>query len=259
MSPTPAAPSATAHPPATAVPAGLDACPFWPTYGAPPRQFVRGAGTEIWDSAGVRYLDFLGGLAVVALGHAHPEVAQAIATQASTLLHTSNLFATVPGAEVAVTLDTLLGGGGPGVPVQLRGRGQRGGHQAGPAVGRPRPPRGGERLRLVPRPDPGHAARHRPAGQARGVPAAARGLPPRGLGRPRRPGGGHRSRRWRPCCSNPSRARAGSIRPAPPTSRAWPGCAPSAACCSWSTRSRPGSGARDGGSASSTTTWCPTW
>ncbi len=100
------------HPPVPSVPEGRDHCPFWPTYGPPSRQFVRGRGTEIWDSAGRRYLDFLGGLAVVALGHAHPEVAEAIAAQAGTLLHTSNLFATVPGAEVAVTIDELLGGGG---------------------------------------------------------------------------------------------------------------------------------------------------
>ena len=107
-----AATSPATHPPVSVVPAGLDHCPFWPTYGPPPRQFVRGSGTEIWDSDGVRYLDFLGGLAVVSLGHAHPEVAEAIATQASTLLHTSNLFATVPGAEVAAAIDQLLGGGG---------------------------------------------------------------------------------------------------------------------------------------------------
>ncbi len=108
----PTTPAAPVHPPVPSVPEGRDHCPFWPTYGPPPRQFVRGRGTEIWDSAGQRYLDFLGGLAVVALGHAHPEVAEAIAAQASTLLHTSNLFATVPGAEVAVTIDELLGGGG---------------------------------------------------------------------------------------------------------------------------------------------------
>ncbi|MGZ4683990.1 MAG: acetylornithine/succinylornithine family transaminase [Acidimicrobiales bacterium] len=103
---------ATGHPPTPAAPAGLDHCPFWPTYGPPVVQFVRGRGTELWDSAGKRYLDFLSGLAVVSLGHAHPEVATALAEQASTLLHTSNLFATVPGAEVAVTLDRLVGGGG---------------------------------------------------------------------------------------------------------------------------------------------------
>jgi acetylornithine/N-succinyldiaminopimelate aminotransferase len=100
------------HPPTPSVPAGVDHCPFWPTYGPPVVQFVRGSGTELWDSAGMRYLDFLSGLAVVGLGHAHPEVAKALADQAGTLLHTSNLFATVPGAEVAVTLDRLLGGGG---------------------------------------------------------------------------------------------------------------------------------------------------
>jgi len=100
------------HPPQSAIPTGLDECPFWPTYAPPRVQFVRGQGTELWDSAGRRYLDFLCGLAVTSLGHAHPEVAAAIAEQASTLLHTSNLFATVPGTEVAITIDRLLGGGG---------------------------------------------------------------------------------------------------------------------------------------------------
>ena len=100
------------HLPATATPTGLDNCPFWPTYAPPTVQFVRGSGTELWDSDGRRYLDFLTGLAVVGLGHAHPEVAAALTEQANTLLHTSNLFATVPGADVAVTLDRLLGGGG---------------------------------------------------------------------------------------------------------------------------------------------------
>jgi predicted acetylornithine/succinylornithine family transaminase len=57
-------------------------------------------------------LDFLGGLAVTSLGHAHPEVAEAIATQASTLLHVSNLYGTQPQRDVAATLDRLLGGGG---------------------------------------------------------------------------------------------------------------------------------------------------
>ena len=123
------------HPPEPASPPGSTTARSGRPTRRPPSQFVRGSGTELWDSAGRRYLDFLGGLAVVALGHAHPEVAEALAAQASTLLHTSNLFATVPGAEVAVTIDRLLGGGGQVVPVQLRGRGQRGGHQAGPPAG----------------------------------------------------------------------------------------------------------------------------
>jgi acetylornithine/N-succinyldiaminopimelate aminotransferase len=91
---------------------GLDHCPLMPTFGAPTVTFVRGLGTELWDTNGKRYLDFLGGLAVVSLGHSHPAVAKAIADQASTLLHVSNLFATVPGPQVAMHLDNLLGGGG---------------------------------------------------------------------------------------------------------------------------------------------------
>jgi acetylornithine/N-succinyldiaminopimelate aminotransferase len=91
---------------------GLDHCPLMPTYGPPPVQFVRGSGTELWDRVGKRYLDFLAGLAVTSLGHAHPAVADALCEQARTLLHVSNLFGTEPGVEVAVTLDRLQGGGG---------------------------------------------------------------------------------------------------------------------------------------------------
>ncbi|HBU01599.1 MAG TPA: aspartate aminotransferase family protein, partial [Acidimicrobiaceae bacterium] len=52
------------------------------------------------------------GIAVVGLGHANPEIADAIAEQARTLVHVSNLYGTVPGTDVAITLDRLLGGGG---------------------------------------------------------------------------------------------------------------------------------------------------
>jgi len=85
---------------------------FMPTYAAPPVTFVRGRGTELWDSDGKRYLDFLCGLAVTSLGHAHPAVADALDHQARTLLHVSNLFGTDVGWRVAETLDRLLGGGG---------------------------------------------------------------------------------------------------------------------------------------------------
>jgi acetylornithine/N-succinyldiaminopimelate aminotransferase len=104
--------AALAHAVAMGAPDDLDHCPLMPNYGAPVVQFTRGRGTELWDRDGRRYLDFVGGLAVVALGHAHPEVAEAIAEQAATLLHVSNLYGTVPGPEVARTLDRLLGGGG---------------------------------------------------------------------------------------------------------------------------------------------------
>lgn len=83
-----------------------------PTYPPTPVTFVRGEGSRLWDSDGRRYLDFLSGLAVTSLGHAHPAVADALAAQARTLWHTSNLFGTLPGQEVAATLDALIGGGG---------------------------------------------------------------------------------------------------------------------------------------------------
>jgi len=83
-----------------------------PTYAPPSVTFVRGRGTELWDDNGRRYLDFLCGLAVTSLGHAHPAVAEALAAQAGTLLHVSNLFANPVGPELASRLDALLGGGG---------------------------------------------------------------------------------------------------------------------------------------------------
>lgn len=93
-------------------PVGLDHCPFMPTYGAPAVRMVRGEGVRLWDEDGREYLDFLAGIAVVSLGHANPEIADAIAAQARTLVHVSNLYGSVPGTDVAITLDRLLGGGG---------------------------------------------------------------------------------------------------------------------------------------------------
>ena len=63
----------------------LDAAHVMQTYGRLPVAFVRGEGTRLWDSEGNEYLDFLGGLAVTSLGHAHPRIAAAIADQAATL------------------------------------------------------------------------------------------------------------------------------------------------------------------------------
>ena len=53
--------------------------------------FVRGEGAYLWDDQGTKYLDFLAGIAVNALGHAHPVFVEAITAQASTLAHVSNL------------------------------------------------------------------------------------------------------------------------------------------------------------------------
>ena len=63
-------------------------------FGAPLRVFERGEGVHLWDADGNRYLDLLSGLAVNALGHAHPQVLGAISAQLSTLGQVSNYFAT---------------------------------------------------------------------------------------------------------------------------------------------------------------------
>jgi predicted acetylornithine/succinylornithine family transaminase len=81
------------------------------TYAEPPVTFVRGEGTLLFDPAGKEYLDFITGLAVVSLGHAHPVVAEAVATQARTLSHVSNLYGNTIGPEVARTIDRLINGG----------------------------------------------------------------------------------------------------------------------------------------------------
>ncbi len=91
-------------------PEGLARCPIMPTYGPPPVMFVRGEGSWLFDPDGKKYLDFLSGLAVTSLGHAHPTVALAIAEQARTLLHVSNLYGTEHQAGVARTIDTLIAG-----------------------------------------------------------------------------------------------------------------------------------------------------
>ncbi len=80
------------------------------TYPPPAVTFVRGRGTLLWDEAGRRYLDFVSGVAVTSLGHSHPAVADALAHQARTLLHVSNLYGTTIAPEVAAILDRLVGG-----------------------------------------------------------------------------------------------------------------------------------------------------
>jgi predicted acetylornithine/succinylornithine family transaminase len=95
----------------TVPPTPVDRSALMATYADPPVTFVRGEGCLLYDDRGREYLDFLSGLAVTSLGHAHPTVTTAIAEQAATLSHVSNLFGTVVGPEVACTLDRLIGGG----------------------------------------------------------------------------------------------------------------------------------------------------
>lgn len=61
-------------------------------YSRQPISFVRGCGARLWDEQGVEYLDAIAGVAVTSLGHAHPAITAAIAEQAETLVHTSNVF-----------------------------------------------------------------------------------------------------------------------------------------------------------------------
>ena len=81
------------------------------TLGTPLLVLERGEGCWVWDVDGRRYLDFLAGIAVDSLGHAHPVVVEAAARQAATLVHVSNYFATPPQIELAERLRRLTGAG----------------------------------------------------------------------------------------------------------------------------------------------------
>jgi predicted acetylornithine/succinylornithine family transaminase len=78
-------------------------------YRRAPVAFVRGEGVWLFDAQGTRYLDFLSGIGVASLGHAHPGLAQALADQARELVHTSNLFFHPLQGQVAARLSTLSG------------------------------------------------------------------------------------------------------------------------------------------------------
>jgi len=79
------------------------------TFGPPKRVFVRGEGAWLWDADGRRYLDLFAGIAVNALGHAHPLIVNAVTAQLTTLGHVGNFFATTPQIALAERLVTLAG------------------------------------------------------------------------------------------------------------------------------------------------------
>jgi len=102
--------------PALPVPAGDGSVAAWTarysdavmdTFGPPQRVLVRGDGAYVWDADGRRYLDLLGGIAVNALGHAHPTLTAAISAQLGTLGHVSNFFASTPQVALAERLIAL--------------------------------------------------------------------------------------------------------------------------------------------------------
>ncbi|MGV9710030.1 acetylornithine transaminase [Gordonia sp. NPDC003424] len=73
-------------------------------YGTPALALVEGNGAMVTDADGKQYLDLLGGIAVNALGHAHPAIVEAVSTQLQTLGHVSNLYISPPGVELAENL-----------------------------------------------------------------------------------------------------------------------------------------------------------
>jgi acetylornithine/N-succinyldiaminopimelate aminotransferase len=79
------------------------------TYGMPPVALARGQGCTVWDVDGNSYLDLIAGIAVSALGHAHPAIVEAVSRQVGTLAHTSNLFLHERQVELAERLIGLLG------------------------------------------------------------------------------------------------------------------------------------------------------
>ena len=74
---------------------------LFPTYKRPPFVLVKGEGCRVWDENGKEYLDFVGGIAVCALGHSSPIVTKALDEQSRTLVHVSNLYYTKPQVELA--------------------------------------------------------------------------------------------------------------------------------------------------------------
>ncbi len=89
--------------------AAREALVYMHTFKREPVALVRGRGARVWDADGKGYLDFVAGIAVNILGHAHPGLTAAITRQARTLMHTSNLYYTRPQVELAELLTAATG------------------------------------------------------------------------------------------------------------------------------------------------------
>jgi hypothetical protein len=147
-----------------------------PTYNRYPIVLARGKGVFLFDSEGNRYLDFVAGLGVNALGHAHPRVLKAIREQSSRAIHFSNLLPPVSGTARRKTLPAF--GSEPGFFLEFRYRGHRGLDQTRP----PRRTPGRWRSQKPARRSAGFVSRtnfwldvpHRPGQIPQGVRASAR-------------------------------------------------------------------------------------
>src|SRR6478752_2265490 len=115
------------------------AAAFMPNYGVPPLAISRGRGCRVWDADGREYLDLIAGIAVSALGHAHPAIVEAVSRQVAAVAHTSNLFLHERELELAERILCLLGGDDP--PQTPPAPPPGGTHPPGPPLGRAaRPP-----------------------------------------------------------------------------------------------------------------------
>ena len=225
-------------------------------YGTPPLALVRGNGAEVWDEDGRRYLDLLGGIAVNALGHAHPAVVEAVTRQISTLGHTSNLYITEPPLALAERLLELLGTAGPGAVLQLGRRGQRGRVQDGPAA---------PAVRTIIAAEDAFHGRTMGALALTGQPSKRTPFEPLTPGRVaralrrRRRAGRRRRRRHRRGLPRTDHGGGGRRHPARRATSRRRGRSPrSAARCSCSTRCRPASGAPAPGSPTRASASCRT-
>ena len=177
------------------------------TFGPPKLTLVRGEGAHVWDADGKEYVDLLGGIAVNALGHAHPALVDAVTDPAPDarprleLLHQPSRRSSSPRSSWRC----WTAGPGQGLLHQLRRRGQRGGVQAHPAH-RPHPRR--RRRGRLPRPDHGRAGADLQGGLPRAVRAAARRGHLRAVRRRAGPGrSGHRRDGGDPAGADPGRGR----------------------------------------------------
>ena len=207
------------------------------TFGPPKLVLARGEGAHVWDADGNEYVDLLGGIAVNALGHAHPALVEAVTEPARHPRPHLQLLHQRPAGRArreAARPARQAAGGGQGLLHQLRHRGQRGGVQADPAH-RPHPHRG--RRGQLPRPHHGRARADLQGGLPRAVRAAARRRHLRPVRRRRRARRRrHRRDRRDPARADPGRGR--RRRTARRLPRRRPRRSPtSTARCSGSTRS----------------------
>src|SRR5215471_21501053 len=108
----PAGTSGSAQPRTTSALQERYAAAMMPNYGLPPLALARGDGCMVWDVDGNAYLDLTGGIAVSALGHAHPAIVAAVSDQVASLAHISNLYLHEGQVRLAELLLGLLGADG---------------------------------------------------------------------------------------------------------------------------------------------------